>query len=65
MVDVAHMHGIHVTNYATGCIYHYDKDHPEGSGKGFTEEDPPNFTGSFYAKSKARMGYLGVVGSGV
>lgn len=32
---------------STGCIY-------EGNngGKGFTEEDPPNFTGSFYARSK-------------
>lgn len=24
-----------------------------GSGKGFTEEDAPNFFGSFYSKTKA------------
>jgi hypothetical protein len=38
--------------YATGCIFHYDKDFPQDSGKGFTEDDTPNFTGSYYSKTK-------------
>jgi 3,5-epimerase/4-reductase len=44
--------GIHVTNYASGCIYQYDEAHPIGSGKGFKEEDVPNYDGSFYSHSK-------------
>ena len=44
-----------MTNFATGCIYEYDEEHAEGSGKGFTEEDPPNFDGSFYSMSKAMV----------
>lgn len=51
LADVAYLHGIHVTNFGTGCIYEYDADHPIG-GKGFTEEDEPNFAGSFYSKTK-------------
>lgn len=35
---------IHLTNFATGCIY-------DGPGP-FTEEDKPNFDGSFYSKTK-------------
>uniref|UniRef100_A0A7N0ZTB0 Bifunctional dTDP-4-dehydrorhamnose 3,5-epimerase/dTDP-4-dehydrorhamnose reductase n=1 Tax=Kalanchoe fedtschenkoi TaxID=63787 RepID=A0A7N0ZTB0_KALFE len=42
-------------NFATGCIFEYDRDHPEGSGKGFKEEDKPNFIGSFYSKTKAMV----------
>lgn len=45
--------GCHLTVYATGCIYSYDDDHAMGSGKGFTEDDVPNFTGSFYSQTKA------------
>ncbi|KAF4548126.1 Hypothetical protein D9617_31g063620 [Elsinoe fawcettii] len=46
--------GIHMTNFATGCIYHYDDAHPVG-GKPFTEEDPANFGGSFYSFTKSRV----------
>lgn len=53
LVDVAFLHGIHVTNIATGCIYVYDEQHPLGSGIGFTEDEKPNFSGSFYSKTKA------------
>nr|CAD1844137.1 unnamed protein product [Ananas comosus var. bracteatus] len=42
-------------NYATGCIFEYDDAHPQGSGIGFKEEDKPNFTGSFYSKTKAMV----------
>lgn len=34
----------------SGCIYQGDND-----GKGWSEEDPPNFMGSFYSKTKALM----------
>ncbi len=55
LADIAYIHGIHMTNIGTGCIYNYDTQHPMGSGKGFTEEDEPNFEGSFYSKSKAML----------
>ena len=42
-------------NFATGCIFEYDAKHPLGSGIGFKEEDTPNFTGSFYSKTKAMV----------
>lgn len=53
LADCCERENIHCTIFATGCIYEYDKDHPEGSGKGFTEEDLPNFHGSFYSHTKA------------
>jgi|TARA_B100000795_G_scaffold75479_1_gene53646 3,5-epimerase/4-reductase len=54
LIDLCHQRNIHITNFATGCIYHYDAlDHLEGNGIGFTEADPPNFDGSFYSKTKA------------
>ena len=43
--------GIYVTTFATGCIYEYDATHPVG-GRGFTEDDAPNFTGSYYSRTK-------------
>lgn len=55
LADVAYLHGIHLTNFGTGCIYEYDAEHPIGSGKGFTEDDPPNFEGSFYSKTKIHL----------
>ena len=42
LCDVANEAGVHVTNFATGCIYTYDDEHPIG-GKPFTEQDDPNF----------------------
>ena len=53
--DLCEERGIHVTLYATGCIFEYDEDHPVRSGKGFLETDKPNFDGSYYSKTK---GYL-------
>lgn len=55
LADVCRAKGIVMINYATGCIFEYDKDHPEGSGIGFKEEDTPNFVGSFYSKTKAMV----------
>lgn len=39
---------IYFVHIGSGCIYDGD-----GGGDGFTEEDPPNFTGSFYSLTKA------------
>ena len=52
LVDCAFLHNIHVTNFATGCIFEYDEKHPMNSGIGFKEEDAPNFFGSFYSYTK-------------
>ncbi len=38
---------IHLTHVSSGCIYSGDN-----GGKGFAEEDPPNFAGSFYSRTK-------------
>lgn len=58
IADIAYLRQIPVTNFGTGCIYQYDENHPIGSGIGFTEEDEPNFIGSFYSKSKAMLDKL-------
>ncbi|KAF5797912.1 putative NAD-dependent epimerase/dehydratase, dTDP-glucose 4,6-dehydratase, NAD(P)-binding protein [Helianthus annuus] len=55
LADVCKQEGVYMINFATGCIYQYDTDHPQGSGIGFKEEDKPNFTGSFYSKTKAMV----------
>lgn len=52
IADICASKGIHHLLYATGCIFEYDSDHVIG-GKGFTEEDRPNFHGSFYSHTKA------------
>mmetsp|Transcript_48465 Transcript_48465/g.85471 ORF Transcript_48465/g.85471 Transcript_48465/m.85471 type:complete len:700 (-) Transcript_48465:15-2114(-) len=64
LVDVASELDIHVTNFATGCIFHYDDDKKmdvprddrlistEGPKSVFTEEDKANFFGSFYSTTK-------------
>lgn len=54
LADICEELKIHCTLFATGCIYEYDKEHPIG-GKGFTEEDIPNFTNSFYSKTKGMV----------
>ncbi|CAL9099559.1 unnamed protein product [Musa textilis] len=55
LADVCREHGLLMMNYATGCIFEYDDAHPEGSGICFKEEDKPNFTGSYYSKTKAMV----------
>merc|ERR1719479_45036 len=62
MVDCCHERNIHVSNLATGCIFHYDKSRPMHTwdevkeewvnGGMFTEDSPPNFIGSWYSKTK-------------
>jgi 3,5-epimerase/4-reductase len=55
LADVCWLHKVHMTNFATGCIYVYDETHPMRSGKGFTETDVANFDGSYYSKTKAMV----------
>lgn len=55
LADVCREQGLLLMNFATGCIFEYNDAHPEGSGIGFGEEDSPNFTGSFYSKTKAMV----------
>lgn len=55
LADVCRENGLLLINYATGCIFEYDEQHPLGSGVGFKEEDKPNFIGSFYSKTKAMV----------
>ncbi|TMW95371.1 hypothetical protein EJD97_008992 [Solanum chilense] len=55
LADICREADILVMNFATGCIFEYDEKHPLGSGIGFKEEDKPNFTGSFYSKTKAMV----------
>lgn len=52
LIDIAYLFNLHVTNISTGCIYEYDQHHPMYSGKAFTEEEEPNFDGSFYSRTK-------------
>lgn len=48
VIDLCSERGIHVTYYATGCIYEGGYD-----GIGFNEDSPPNFEKSFYSLSKS------------
>ena len=54
VADICASKGIHHLLYATGCIFEYDATHVIG-GKGFTEEDKPNFHSSFYSHTKAMV----------
>lgn len=58
LADVCREKGLVLINYATGCIFEYDANHPIDSGVGFKEEDTPNFIGSFYSKTKAMVSLL-------
>lgn len=57
VAEACHTKGVHMTLYATGCIFEYDEAHPIG-GPGFTEEDKPNFDG----RCAAGGGGRGLVG---
>jgi dTDP-glucose 4,6-dehydratase len=52
LVKACEQRNVHITNFATGCIFEYDDKHPIG-GAGFTEQSAPNFFGSYYSKTKA------------
>jgi dTDP-4-dehydrorhamnose reductase len=50
--DECRKRGIHLTYLGTGCIYEYDENHTIENEIGFKEEDIPNFSKSFYSKTK-------------
>ena len=54
LADACFLKGIHITVFATGCIYTYDETHPIG-GPGYIETDKANFDGSFYSETKAHV----------
>jgi 3,5-epimerase/4-reductase len=54
LTDACFLKGIHITVFATGCIYTYDDAHPIG-GPGYLETDKANFAGSFYSETKAHV----------
>jgi dTDP-4-dehydrorhamnose reductase len=54
LADCCYLKGIHITVFATGCIYAYDDAHPIG-GPGYLETDKANFNGSFYSETKAHV----------
>jgi 3,5-epimerase/4-reductase len=48
--------GARFVHLSSGCIYEGDPTSPSGlrgASRGFSEEDPPNFWGSYYARTKA------------
>jgi 3,5-epimerase/4-reductase len=46
--------GLHLTVFGSGCVYTYDAAHPV-HGAGFREDEPANFAGSFYSRSKVML----------
>jgi dTDP-4-dehydrorhamnose reductase len=47
LMDACLARDTYLVHLSSGCVFEGDKD-----GSGFTEEDPINFRGSFYARSK-------------
>ncbi|PIR49627.1 hypothetical protein COU79_03850, partial [Candidatus Peregrinibacteria bacterium CG10_big_fil_rev_8_21_14_0_10_54_7] len=48
LLDECAKRGIYWVHLGSGCVYQGDN-----GGKGFSEEDAPNFRGSFYSRTKA------------
>lgn len=51
LADCCSIRGVHLTHLSSGCVYDYNEDHP-WDGPGYTEEDEPDFTKSFYSYTK-------------
>lgn len=47
LLEACAKRGIYFVHLSSGCIYEGDN-----GGRGFTEEDTPNFSGSFYSRTK-------------
>ena len=49
--------GIKCCILGSGCVFEHDEDHPNVSDdrRGWTEDDAPNFVGSFYSRTKAHL----------
>lgn len=52
LADITFIYNKHMTNIGTGYLYNYDDKHLKNGGIGFTEEDEPNYSRSFYSESK-------------
>src|SRR5262245_13562458 len=48
LLEQCERRGAYLVHLSSGCIYEGDNGR-----RGFAEDDPPNFTGSFYSRSKA------------
>jgi dTDP-4-dehydrorhamnose reductase len=48
LASVCLRRGIHFTHLGSGCVYQGDN-----GGAGYSEEDPPNFSGSLYSRTKS------------
>lgn len=48
LLDECRKRDIYWVHLSSGCMYQGDK-----GGEGYSEEDPPNFSGSYYARTKA------------
>ncbi len=48
LLDACRIRSIYLVHLSSGCIYAGDND-----GRGFSEDDEPNFDGSFYSRTKA------------
>ena len=57
LLDACEVRGIHITNFATGCIFNYDAKYPDG-GAPIPEEYPANYVGSFYSLTKGMVDAL-------
>ncbi|KAE8151717.1 NAD(P)-binding protein [Aspergillus avenaceus] len=51
LADCCFLKGVHMTHLSSGCIYNYNESHGWG-GPGYTEDEEPNFTRSFYSYTK-------------
>lgn len=48
LLDACASRGIYWVQFSSGCIYAGDHE-----GRGWSEDDPPNFDGSYYSRTKA------------
>lgn len=53
LLDACRKRNMYLVHLSSGCIYSGDNN-----GKGFTENDQPNFTGSYYSRTKAQVDAL-------
>jgi 3,5-epimerase/4-reductase len=57
LLDACEKRGIHITNFATGCIFNYDDKYVVG-GEPIPEDYPANYVGSFYSLTKGMVDAL-------
>lgn len=57
LLDACESRGIHITNFATGCIFNYDAKYTVG-GDAIPEDYAANYFGSFYSVTKGMVDQL-------